>query len=137
MALEHAHSNSCWKRKIFEHLADWENKYVLLCLQWPEQPQAYKFKLPAQESTEIPGERRIILNSVQKNILSPRQINELPFCGEARERHAVTTCKQQRNAPRRNATWAIKQHTSWFLMTSSYKRSHVHADNKNGKWEKF
>jgi hypothetical protein len=27
-----------------------------------------------------------------KNTFSPRQINELPFCGQARERYAVTTC---------------------------------------------
>jgi hypothetical protein len=48
-----------------------------------------------------------------KNTFSPRQINELPFCGQARERLTVATCQQWRNAPRQNATSTKKQHTSW------------------------
>lgn len=47
-----------------------------------------------------------------RNTSSPRQINELLICGQAPESHTVTTFKQQRNAPRQNATWTIKQYTS-------------------------
>jgi hypothetical protein len=46
------------------------------------------------------------------NTFSLRQINELPFCGQTRDRHTVATYKRQGNIPRQNAQWTIKQHTS-------------------------